>query len=77
MSRCALAKLIREEIDNLSRIAEALEDKSKLCYPIGYDCAQCLREAERNLKRIQRLSKGVYYTHPMDMKLSHLMGVKL
>lgn len=73
MSKCTLAKLLREEIYNLTRIAETLEDKSKLCYPNVYDCSQCLNEVVRNLKRIKKLSKGIYHSHSMDMGLPSLM----
>ena len=73
MSKCILAKLLREEIYNLTRIAEALEDKSELCYPNVYDCFQCLKDAARNLKRIKRLSKGIHSFYRMDVGISNLM----
>ncbi|MFA6358026.1 MAG: hypothetical protein WCY09_05105 [Candidatus Omnitrophota bacterium] len=55
MGKCTIAKLLREEIDNLTRIAEALEDNSKLCSPGIYDCSRCLGEVSRNLKRIKKI----------------------
>jgi len=58
MSKCALAKLLKEEIYNLTRVAEALGDGSSLCYPGVYDYSQYLNEAIRNLKKLENRRMG-------------------
>lgn len=70
MSKYTIAKLIREEIHNLNRLAEQLEDESRLCEPRGYDCSGCLGGIMVNLKRIKKLSRGIEY--PWDIKDSSL-----
>ncbi|MBU4305579.1 MAG: hypothetical protein KJ893_08195 [Candidatus Omnitrophica bacterium] len=62
MSRCALAAIIREEIKSLSRIVDALEDNSKLCFPDSYDCSRCIDETLKNLKRVKRLSRKIPFS---------------
>lgn len=66
MSKYTIARLIREEIHNLNRLAEELEDESRLCEPGGYDCSGCLGGIMVNLKRIKKMSRGI--DAPLDVK---------
>ena len=59
MSKCTLAKLLREEIYSLTLLAEQLEDESKLCFPCEYNCAKCFSEAIGKLKRLKKMSRAV------------------
>ena len=61
MSKCTIAKLVREEIYNLTLLVTQLEDRSKLCYPNEYNCTECFNQVIRNLKKIKRQMKEVYY----------------
>ena len=54
MSKCLIVKLLKNEIQNLNRLVESLEDKSKLCFPNEYDCTKCLRDVISNLRRIEK-----------------------
>jgi hypothetical protein len=54
MSKCAIAKLLREEICNLSILADRLEDESKLCFPCEYSCDKCLAEVIVRLKQLKK-----------------------
>lgn len=60
MSKCTLAKLLREEIHNLTLLAEQLEDESKLCFPCEYNCKKCFSEVIANLRHLKKISRGVY-----------------
>jgi hypothetical protein len=60
MSKFTLARLLREELHNLTVLAQSLEDESKLCFPCEYNCEKCFGEVIANLKRLKRISKGVY-----------------
>ena len=57
MSKCAVAKLLREEIYNLSILADRLEDESKLCFPCEYSCDKCLGEVITRLKQLKKKFK--------------------
>jgi hypothetical protein len=54
MSKCVVAKLLREEIYNLSILADRLEDESKLCFPCEYSCDKCLGEVITRLRQLKK-----------------------
>lgn len=60
MSKCLLAKLLKNEIQNLNHLVESLEDKSKLCLPNEYDCSGCLREVTSSLRRIEKEARRAF-----------------
>ena len=60
MTKCLIAKLLKNEIQNLNRLLESLEDKSKLCFPNEYDCSLCLREVISNLRKIEKEARRAF-----------------
>ena len=60
MSKCLLAALLRNAVQDLNRLRESLEDESRLCFPNKYDCSKCLREIIANLRRIEKEARRLF-----------------
>ncbi len=57
MSGCMFVGLLKNEIQNLNRLVESLEDKSRFCFPNEYSCSECFREIIHDLQRIEKEAK--------------------
>jgi len=74
MSKCLLAGLLKNEVQNLNLLIESLEDNSRLCFPNEYNCSGCFREVISNLRRIEREAKQVFAYQNTD-KISGVLKV--
>ena len=53
MKRLMLVKLLKDEIQHLKHLAEAMEDMSILSCPDDYNCSRCINDIIFHLKKIR------------------------